>query len=196
MNNLSDEELIEIYRKREGEWQMAFELILKRYQGPLYSFILRMVKNQTVAEDLFQEVFVSIIKALPSYRAENKLKSWIYRIANNLTIDHLRKTKRRKTSSIEEEIIQKNDRALRVEDILVSPEESPEKIIEKKELKKTLLECLEELTAEQKQVFLLKHQGGLSFKEIANVMKCPLNTALGRMNMAIKKIQKRLVEIL
>lgn len=193
MKTLSDEELVEVYKKEKEKSQEAFEILLDRYKTPLYTFIVRMVKSRTEGEDLFQEVFIRVIKALPSYESKNKFKSWIYTIANNVSIDYLRKMKKRRIISIEEEVVRKKDKTLRLEDILGSDEPLPEKIIENRELKKILINCLEELTPEQKEVFLLRHEGGFSFKEITALTGCTLNTALGRMHQAIKKIKNKLI---
>jgi len=186
-------ELVEVYKKEKKKSQEAFEILLDRYKSLLYTFIVRMVNSRTEGEDLFQEVFIRVIKALPSYESKNKFKSWIYTIANNVSIDYLRKKKKRKTISIEEEVVRKKDKTLRLEDVLRSDEILPEKIIENMELKEVLLKCLEELTPEQKEVFLLRHEGGFSFKEITGLTGCTLNTALGRMHQAIKKIKNKLI---
>ncbi|MEQ8167315.1 MAG: sigma-70 family RNA polymerase sigma factor [Candidatus Eremiobacterota bacterium] len=192
MTHLSDEELIEIYKKSGNN--EAFETILTRYKNSLFSFLVRMVSDKTVSEDLFQEVFFRVIKSLPDYKSKDKFKSWIFRIANNLAIDHLRSIKRRKTSSIEEEIFEEKGKSIKVEDTLKSASHGPEKILEHKELQHILKNSIESLTEEQKEIFILRHESKMSFKEIADLLKCPLNTALGRMHCAMKKLKEKLTE--
>lgn len=190
MKNLSDEKLVEIYKK--GGSQEAFEILLERYKLPLYSYIIKMISDRAEAEDLFQEVFIKVIKGLPCYQSRDKFKSWIFKIARNMTIDYLRKNKNKKTCSIDEKIQVEKSKDFTIKDLLPSKDYGPEKILEKKELKENLIKSLEELTTEQKEVFLLRHDLGFSFKEITELLNCPLNTALGRMHQAIKKIRKSL----
>ena len=192
MDHLSDEELVEIYKKSGSN--EAFETLLTRYKNSLFSFLVRMVSDRTVAEDLFQEVFLRVIKSLPDYKSKDKFKSWIFRIANNLAIDHLRSVKRKKTSSIEEEIFEQKGRNIKVEDTLKSAFHGPEKILENRELQHILKNSIQSLTDEQKEIFLLRHESRMSFKEIADLLKCPLNTALGRMHCAIKKLKEKLLK--
>jgi len=192
MDHLSDEELVEIYKKSGSN--EAFEHLLTRYKNSLFSFLVRMVSDRTLAEDLFQEVFLRVIKSLPEYKSKDKFKSWIFRIANNLAIDHLRSVKRKKTSSIEEEIFEQKGRSIKVEDTLKSACHGPEKILENRELQHILKNSIQSLTEEQKEIFLLRHESKMSFKEIADLLKCPLNTALGRMHCAIKKLKEKLVK--
>jgi RNA polymerase sigma-70 factor (ECF subfamily) len=195
MEHLTDDELIEIYLKKELNSQIAFEILLVRYKKSIYSFLLRMVSHKPVAEDLFQEVFMKVIKGLPEYKAKNQFKSWIFQIANNLAIDYLRRKNKIRFSSIEDEIMEVKENKFQLQDILSSCAPLPEKIIENKEFMKELSESLKNLTIEQREVFILRHESGLSFKEIAKLLKCPLNTALGRMNQAIKKLKKYLYKL-
>jgi len=190
MEHLTDDELIEIYLKKGFDSQIAFETLLIRYKKSVYSFLLRMVSHKPVAEDLFQEVFMRVIKGLPEYKMENYFKSWIFRIANNLAIDYLRRKNKIKFSSLEDEIGETKESKIKLHDRLKSCEPLPEKIIENKEFMKELSESMKNLTIEQREVFLMRHESGLSFKEIAKLLNCPLNTALGRMNQAIGKLKK------
>ena len=173
---LSDAELIKNYKAgNEG----AFEVLLSRYKLPLFNYILRMVRSKDVAEDIFQDVWIRIIKLLPKYKEQNKFSGLLFKLANSKSIDYLRRNKRN----------------LQVKGTLESRSyRNVEKDIEKRELLSLLNSAVMELPAKQKEIFLLREHTGLNFREISKMLDCPLNTVLARMRNAIISLRRVLKE--
>ena len=182
LHQLSDQELVK--RFIEGD-QLGIEVLINRHKTKVYTYIVLIVKNQQLAEDIFQDTFIKVIRSLKEgkYKDNGKFVSWVIRIAHNLTIDHYRKEKQINTFSnddFEADIF--NSKKLadgNIEDILVE-----DQIVREVKL------LIEELPEDQKQVILLRHYGGLSFKEIAEQTNVSINTALGRMRYALINLRK------
>ena len=181
-NSLNDNELVQ--RFIEGD-QNSLEVLVHRHKNRIYSYILLIVKNQELAEDIFQDTFIKVIRSLKrgKYVESGKFISWVLRIAHNLIIDHFRKEKLQATIS--------ND-ALEV-DIFNSPKFSDkniEEIMIKDQILSDVKELIKELPEDQQQVIYMRHYMGLSFKEIAEQTDVSINTALGRMRYALINLRK------
>lgn len=178
----SDQDLVK--RFIQGD-QTSIEVLINRHKNKVFTYIILIVKNQSLAEDIFQDTFIKVIKSLKEgkYKDNGKFVSWVIRIAHNLTIDHFRKEKQINTYSNEDyEADIFNSRKLSestIEDIMVESQ-----IIKEVRL------LIDELPEDQKQVILLRHYGGLSFKEIADQTDVSINTALGRMRYALINLRK------
>ena len=178
----SDQDLVK--RFIQGD-QPSIEVLINRHKNKVFTYIILIVKNQSLAEDIFQDTFIKVIKSLKEgkYKDNGKFVSWVIRIAHNLTIDHFRKEKQINTYSNEDyEADIFNAKKLferTVEDIMVESQ-----IIKEVRL------LIDELPEDQKQVILLRHYGGLSFKEIADQTDVSINTALGRMRYALINLRK------
>ena len=181
-HNLSDQELVK--RFIQGD-QQSIEVLINRHKYKVFTYIILIVKNQQLAEDIFQDTFIKVIRSLKEgkYKDNGKFVSWVIRISHNLTIDHFRKEKQISTYSNEDyEADIFNSRKLSdgtIEDILVENQ-----IVQEVRL------LIEELPEDQKQVILLRHYGELSFKEIAEHTDVSINTALGRMRYALINLRK------
>jgi len=180
----TDAELIRRYQQGDGK---AFHVLVTRYQRQLASYLRRMVDDASAADDLFQETFYKVIKSLPRYQEQGTFSGWLFGIANRLAIDYLRKHKRQ--TKIMKPVSQDNSGMLSP-DILDPHAPSPEEDVKQRELKKYLKKAIKRLPAEQRQVLLLREHSGLSFKEIAAMLDCPLNTVLGRMRYALLNLRK------
>jgi RNA polymerase sigma-70 factor (ECF subfamily) len=178
----SDQDLVKLFIQGD---QSSIEVLINRHKNKVFTYIILIVKNQSLAEDIFQDTFIKVIKSLQEgkYKDNGKFVSWVIRIAHNLTIDHFRKEKQINTYSNEDyEADIFNSRKLSentVEDIMVESQ-----IIKEVRL------LIDELPEDQKQVILLRHYGGLSFKEIADQTDVSINTALGRMRYALINLRK------
>jgi len=178
----SDQDLVK--RFTEGD-KSAIELLINRHKNRVFTYIILIVRNQQLAEDIFQDTFIKVIKSLEEgkYKDNGKFVSWVIRIAHNLTIDHFRKEKQINTFSNEDyETDIFNSKRLSdgtIEDSLVE-----------KQIVKEVRLLIEELPEDQKQVILLRHYGGMSFKEIAEQTNVSINTALGRMRYALINLRK------
>ena len=182
LQQFSDQDLVK--RFIQGD-QTSIEVLINRHKNKVFTYIILIVKNQSLAEDIFQDTFIKVIKSLKEgkYKDNGKFVSWVIRIAHNLTIDHFRKEKQINTYSNEDyEADIFNSKKLSestVEDIMVETQ-----IIKEVRL------LIDELPEDQKQVILLRHYGGLSFKEIADQTDVSINTALGRMRYALINLRK------
>lgn len=169
--------------------QSCLEELINRHKNRVYTYILLIVKNHELAEDIFQETFIKVIKSLRQgkYLEKGIFVSWVVRIAHNLIIDHFRKEKHLKTLSNDDSDI----------DIFNSKEFSDATVEEdliKDQITRDVRKLIDELPDDQKQVILLRHYGGLSFKEIAEQTNVSINTALGRMRYALINLRKLIKE--
>ncbi|MCB9034832.1 MAG: sigma-70 family RNA polymerase sigma factor [Chitinophagales bacterium] len=182
---LTDSELID--RFIVGD-ERAIATLLSKYQKKVYNFILSRVKDNELANDLFQDTFIKAIDGLKkgNYSEEGKFLQWIMMIANNLCMDYFRKQKRSPNFA-------QNTEEFNAYDILVVEETSYEDILFEQQQSDAVRSYIELLPNEQKQVLLLRHYADLSFKEIAEITNTNINTALGRMRYAIINL-KRLME--
>jgi RNA polymerase sigma-70 factor (ECF subfamily) len=165
---------------RQGD-EKAFENLYRRYRLQLYSYLNKLLPGEAaLVDDLYQQTWVRILDHLPAYREQQRFIAWLFRIAHNLVVDHLRRTAR-------EDFIEIDER-------LVAPQRSPEDVLDDAVLAAALEQAIERLPAEQREVVLLR-QEGVPFKEIAEIQAVSVNTVLGRMHYAVKKVQKFLTEL-
>ncbi len=170
---LEDRELVPL--ALQGK-ERAYREILSRYERPVFSLIFRMVRDRSLAEDLAQETFVRAFNAIESYNPGYKFSSWIFKIANNLTIDHLRK-KRIDTVSIDgAPDATTADAQSQTRLSVASTTESPAEYVEHKELGSQIEQAIGKLRPEYRTVVLLRHIEGHSYDEIAEIMEVPLGT--------------------
>jgi RNA polymerase sigma factor (sigma-70 family) len=183
--NISDNELVTRFVGGENS---AIEDIIYRYKSKVYSYIFITVRDQHLAEDLFQDTFIKVIRSLQDgkYNDNGRLLSWIMRIAHNLIIDHYRREKQLNTCS----------NTFNDQDLFNSPkfsDENIEQLLVNDQVMKDVRRLVDELPDDQKEIILMRHYGGLSFKEIAEQTNVSINTALGRMRYALINL-RRLIE--
>ncbi len=155
----------------------AFERLVREHGDRIYRFVRRLV-GERAADDVAQEVMIRVFRSIGSYRPTGRFESWVFTIANNLCIDHARK--RRPEAGLAESAGEVPGGTAPLEDL------------EAREERLALLKAVERLPLDQRRVFLLREEGGLSFREIADLVGCPLNTALGRMHYAMENLRKAL----
>lgn len=184
----TDEALAAAYIERDD--QNAFRTLVERHQERVYGYILGMVRDRDVANDLFQDTFLRVISAMRrecgSYERQGRWLAWVMRIARNSTLDHLRR--RKKWWDVDENAEETfwgrlaDDEPI-ADDLLSSFEQS------------RLLEvCIGNLSAEQREVVLLRHETDLTFREIAELTGVSINTALGRMRYALINLRNMMSE--
>lgn len=180
---IQDEELVRRYCDGEPE---ALEQLLNRYQRPLFNFIYGIVNEFNRTEDIFQEICLKLIKNINGFvsRGSGSFRRWFYKIALNQSKDLLKSRARSKT--MEEKVMTMAQPACRQTRPVVR--ESTQFDHKADSLRKEI----EYLPTEQKEVVLLRIYSGLSFKEIASLLDCPLNTILGRMHYAVNNLRKSL----
>ncbi|GCD77590.1 RNA polymerase subunit sigma-24 [Thermaurantimonas aggregans] len=181
-HNLTDQQLIELYLSgNEG----AFAHLLSRHQKKVYQYILSKVKDDDLADDIFQDVFIKVINTLKlgRYNEEGKFINWVLRISHNYIIDHFRKTS--KTNFVTETADQKSI-FTRIKATVPSWESQV--ICEQTEA--DLKKLISMLPPDQRQVLEMRIYEDLSFKEIAELTTVSINTALGRMRYALINLRK------
>ncbi|MBO4215412.1 MAG: sigma-70 family RNA polymerase sigma factor [Bacteroidaceae bacterium] len=182
LRELADEQLVSLFQKGNNN---AFDILLKRYESKVFSYLLCSVKNQELAEDLFQDVFVKMVVRIKNrqYTENGKFSSWMMRIVHNHLIDYYR------TSPAE--LILSNDQSevdlFNNADIAIN-ENREQELIDQQTLVE-VRELISLLPDPQREVLLMRVYDELSFKEIAEKTNCSINTALGRMRYAILNLR-------
>lgn len=183
---MDDNKLIEEYLNGD---EKAFEILYERYKRCVFSFIISMVNDFETANDIFQEVFISVLNNLKNYQKGN-FKAWIFLIARNKVIDYFKSQKskfEKEIISLDESIDTKSN--LTYNDIIKS-DFDPEKNLIKQFEQEKIQKALEKLPPQYKEIILLKHFSDLKFLEISEILNTPINTLLSRFKRAIEMLQK------
>jgi RNA polymerase sigma factor (sigma-70 family) len=182
---ISDQELIGKYLAGN---EAALETIIRRHKNRVFAYILMVVKDKELAEDLFQDTFIKVINTFRSgqYKEEGKFIQWVMRISHNLIIDYFRKAKRIP-------IVENNDE-YDIFDKVRIPVESVEDQLIMEQIHQDVKKLIDYLPKEQKEVLVMRHYGDMSFKDIAEVTNVSINTALGRMRYALINLRKLVKE--
>lgn len=184
--SITDDQLVKAYASGNNE---AFDALLRRHQDRIFNYILRIIKNEDIANDIFQETFVKAILTIKQgrYTENGRFPAWISRIAHNLIIDHYRQEKSENVQSadIEEiDILNRKDLCeATIEDVMIADQIRDDV--------KYLIDLLPEL---QREVLKMRYYQNLSFKEIAELTGVSINTALGRMRYAIINLRRLAAE--
>src|SRR5258705_14008979 len=181
----TDHELI--HQFRDGDLY-ALEALIVRHKDKLYTSILFLVKDKYLAEDIFQDVLIKIIDTIRGgrYTEEGKFLPWAMRIAHNLCVDHFRKVKRTPTI--------KNGDDKDIFEVLNFSEDCAETKMMKRQSYDRVRDMLERLPEDQREVIILRHYADMSFKEIASMTNCSINTALGRMRYGLINLRKLMTQ--
>ncbi len=185
LTKLTDHELINSFVAGNVN---ALETLVLRHKDKLYTSILFLVKDKYLAEDIFQDSFIRIIDTMRSgrYTEEGKFLPWAMRIAHNLCVDHFRKVKRTPTI--------KNSDEQDIFEVLNFTEDSAEDKMIKKQSHNRVKDMLDKLPEDQREVIILRHYADMSFKEIAAMTNCSINTALGRMRYGLINLRKMMAQ--
>lgn len=182
---LEDKDLIRSYLSGD---QKAFELLLKRNKDRIFGYIISKVRNENLANDIFQDVFIKVIKTLKngSYNEEGKFLPWVLTISHNLVVDHFRKSNKMKmiseSSSSSEEF--------NIFSVLSLTDTNVEDSLVKTQIESDIVNLVEYLPVEQRDVLKNRIFKGMSFKDIADIEDISINTALGRMRYALINLRK------
>ncbi|QBG46681.1 sigma-70 family RNA polymerase sigma factor [Verrucomicrobia bacterium S94] len=180
--DISDTDCINAYLGGDAD---ALAPLVEKYKRPLYSFILKMTEGREDADEIFQETWFRALKNVHKFKHKNFL-NWLFRIAHNLVIDRARRS--RKNISMQSGI-GGDDGDSTLEDRLAAPGINPAEESGGTMLGVQIDEAVSTLSAEQKEVFMLRMYGNMSFKEIAKLQKCSINTCLARMQYALGKLR-------
>jgi RNA polymerase sigma-70 factor (ECF subfamily) len=178
-------ELIQLFQQGNTR---AFDALIDRHQERIYNAILFMVKDSYLAEDLIQDIFIKIINNLKQnkYNDEGKFLPWALRIAHNFCVDHFRKVKRTPTikTSDDQDLFE----------IIKHSDHPADYKMTRTQTHRNIQELVDLLPEEQREIIVLRHYANLSFKEIAQMTNCSINTALGRMRYGLINLRKMMNE--
>ncbi len=180
--SMTDEQLVKAYAQGNNE---AFDTLLKRHQDKIYTYILRMIRNEDIANDIFQETFVKAIMTIKQgrYTENGKFPAWISRIAHNLIIDYFRQEKSENLQSADLEDVDVLNRKELCEATI-------EDVIIHEQIRDDVKHLITQLPPLQREVLTMRYYQNLSFKEIAEITGVSINTALGRMRYAIINLRR------
>lgn len=181
-DKMTDDQLVVSYAKGTNE---AFDVLLQRHQTRVYNYILQMVKDRTLSDDIFQETFVKAISTIRQgrYTESGKFPAWINRIARNLVIDYFRQEKSEGSVSSDNDDFDVLNRKELAEDTV-------EDLLIDSQIKADVRRLIRHLPPSQRQVLVMRYYRNMSFKEIAETTGVSINTALGRMRYAILNLRR------
>ena len=185
-SKVSDSQLITEYL--DGN-QNSLELLIHRHKNRVFAYILMVVKDKQLADDIFQDTFIKVINTIQagSYKEEGKFIQWVMRIAHNLIIDFFRKSKRLP-------VVDNDSYDFDIFDTIQFTDASVEEKMIIDQIHRDVRELIEFLPQEQKEVLFMRHYSDMSFKDIAERTDVSINTALGRMRYALINLRKLIQE--
>ena len=183
---LEDAELVRAFR---GGDEAALGELIERYRDRLYAYLRRLAGDPSGAEDMFQDTWVKVARNIGAYREENKFSAWLFSVAHNTAMDALR---RRRPDSVSLDAAPED--GLPLSETMGSAEPGPEASYAAAESRRAIDGALAELSPEQREVFLLRHYSGMSFREIAGALGVPIGTVLARASRAAAKLRDKLAE--
>lgn len=181
-SRLTDEQLVASYAMGDNK---SFDVLLRRHQSRLFTYVITIVKDQNVANDIFQETFVKAITTIKQrrYTEAGKFSAWIMRIAHNLIIDHYRQERSENRTSADDENFNVLNRREYSDD-------NVEDLIVGEQIEADVRRIVAELPDNQREVLVMRYYRDMSFKEIAEATNVSINTALGRMRYAILNLRR------
>lgn len=188
----TDQEIVVLARAGQ---EAAYRELIRRYERPLFSLLYRMVRDRELAEDLAQEAFIKALNAIESYRPEYKFSSWIFKIANNAAIDHLRR-RELDTLSLEGSPHAETPEAVEATALQIGDrQESPLEAVEARELGGQIEQAIAQLRPEYRSCILLRHVEGRAYEEIAEILGLPLGTVKTYIHRARNELRQVLAHL-
>ncbi|HKL62194.1 MAG TPA: RNA polymerase sigma factor RpoE [Woeseiaceae bacterium] len=180
-----------VKRVQEGDKQ-AFNLLVLKYQTKIVNLVMRYVRDPDEANDVAQEAFLKAYRALPRFRGDSAFYTWLYRIAVNTAKNYLVAAKRRPVEyDLDLQDPEQYDMQARLKDI-----DSPERMMMKDEVQRTIDEAIDELPEDLRTAIVLRELEGMTYEEIAETMECPVGTVRSRIFRAREAISKRIEPLL
>ncbi|MCD6062313.1 MAG: sigma-70 family polymerase sigma factor [Flavipsychrobacter sp.] len=184
-HQFSDAELIHDFLQGKDS---ALEALIFRYKDKIYTSIYMLVKDKYIAEDIFQDAFLKMIKTMRDgrYSEQGKFLPWAIRVAHNLCMDHFRKVRHNVPVTLPD--------GMDITQLMGGPTETASDKMEQRQVNASVRKLIEQLPEEQREVIVLRMYGDLSFKEIADLTSVSINTALGRMRYGLLNLRKMITE--
>lgn len=180
-------------RYQAGE-RSVFQVLVKRYQGPLYNFALRHLRSPSSAEEVVQDAFVRLVQNAADFKHEARFSTWIFTIVRNLCIDQIRKQSLRRHPSLDEAKRADEGDGPTLGEQTADHRANVERTAVSTEIRERLMQAVDALPDEQREVFLMREVSNLPFKEIAEIVGIPENTVKSRMRYALERLQAALRE--
>jgi RNA polymerase sigma factor (sigma-70 family) len=185
MESVTDEDLMLRYGAGDAD---AFAPLYERHKAPLYRYVLRQVQPAATAEEVFQDVWMNVVRVRATYQVRAKFTTWLYRLAHNRIVDHYRRSKTNAAQASMDD-----DDAL-LEQIPQNELLEPENELDRRRMARQLLELLQSLPPVQREAFVLREEGGLTVEEIAVVTGVNMETAKSRLRYALAKLRQALIQ--
>ncbi|MDP9001674.1 MAG: RNA polymerase sigma factor [Myxococcota bacterium] len=185
----TDEELM--IRFQRGD-RTGLAVLVGRHKTPLYNFALRQIGSAPTAEEVVQDAFVRVVQSAAQFKHEARFSTWLYAIARNLCIDHLRKSASRRHPSLDEPERAPHGDGLSLGERTADVHANVERAVVSGEIREHVLAAIDDLPADQREVFLMREMARLPFKEIAEIVGVPENTIKSRMRYALERLQAAL----
>jgi len=176
---MSNDDAVQFKRWLKGD-SGGFAVLYERYKNQVFGFLVRMTNDREIAEDLMQETFFAALRNANQFDTNRNFLSWLFGIAHKRTIDYFRHVK----------VV--NDHKTDADGSIGSKIENPDTAASNSHFRAAVRDAISKLDPVQREVFLMRELGGIPFKDIAKMLDCPLNTALGRMRLALKNIRKEI----
>lgn len=169
----------------------AFEVLLSRYRRPLFTFLLRSVRDRGRAEEIYQDVWMRVIERADQFRGDSKFSTWLYRITRNRCIDHQRRMQFRRHASLD--VVGQSGESLG--ERVASSHAATDQTAMRSTLQQRIGAAVEQLPDDQREVFLLRQVQGMSFQDIAATVEISVNTAKSRMRYALERLREALSDL-
>lgn len=189
LSNLPDADVVAL---AQAGREPAFRELIRRYERPVFSLIYRMIRDRELAEDLAQDTFIKVLNHIDRYRPEFKLSSWLFKIANNVAIDHLRRRQLDTISMDGSPHAATSDAIESTSFEVAGSQESPLEELEAKELGNAIEQAIGLLRPEYRSCIMLRHVEGRSYEEIATTLDLPLGTVKTYIHRARHELRRAL----
>jgi RNA polymerase sigma-70 factor (ECF subfamily) len=183
---MKDDDILLVKECQAGD-KSAYDKLVQHYKRQIYQLAFQLSGSHHHAHEISQETFIQVYQSIKKFKGKSKFSTWLHRIAINLSINYLKKESRQKHAHLEEEVFAKNERQP-IQGLINNPVEE----VEANELAQQIKEAMELLPVTEKVVFILRVQQGLSYKEIAKTIDCPIGTVMSRLNGARRRLRDKL----
>jgi RNA polymerase sigma-70 factor, ECF subfamily len=181
---------LELVKRCQAGDTRAFDALVTKYRGRIYSMAYHIIQNETEAWDISQEAFIKAWRAMGNFKSDATFYTWLYRITHNVCYDWMRKKKFDSDGEFDDS--EREHRVAAGAEAVPHPVPRPDQAMKNAELKVQIDWAISQLSPDHRQAILLKEAEGLSYQEIADVMKCSLGTVMSRLFYARKKLQELL----
>jgi RNA polymerase sigma-70 factor (ECF subfamily) len=183
---MQDNDILLVKECQAGD-KSAYDKLVQRYKRQIYQLAFQLSGSHYHAHEISQETFIQLYHSIKKFKGKSKFSTWLHRLTINFSINYLKKESRYEHTHLEEEIIADNDRSP-IQRLVNNPVDE----VEANELAQNIIKAMESLPLKEKIVLVLRNQQGLSYKEIAKTINCPIGTVMSRLNGARRRLRDQL----